>query len=192
MDRHVAHINRTGLVLVGLVLMAAGGAALARGLGAFGNGRASDPVLSDGVRRYADDHGWFWPSVGAAAVVLALFGLAWLFAQGRSRRLRGFSMEPDAYAGATRLSAKAVTDAVESDIEEYPGVQSARARLTGTSEWPRMSLSVAYEGHADVADLRRRIGDEAVRRLCATLERDTVPTVVRLRLVSADDRATVA
>ncbi|TDB88596.1 alkaline shock response membrane anchor protein AmaP [Actinomadura sp. 7K534] len=191
MDRRPAHLNRTGLILVGVVLAAAGGAGLARGLGVFGDGRASAPVLTAGVRRFAEDNAWFWPAVAAAAVVLALLGIAWLLAQGRTGRLPGLALEPDAGAGTTRLSAKAVSAALEAEIGEYPGVRKVRARLIGSSGRPELRLNIAYGEHADPAELRRRVQDEAVPRLRAALERDSVPTVVRLRLVSGEQTPTV-
>ncbi|WP_242903929.1 alkaline shock response membrane anchor protein AmaP [Actinomadura terrae] len=186
MDRRPAHLNRTGLVILGLILALLGAAALARGLGLFGDGRASAPLLSGQVHRYVDDHSWFWPAVTAAAIVLALLGLAWLLAQGRSAKLAALTLEPDGAGGRTRLPAKAVTEALEAEIEEYPGVRSARARLLGTSRNPEVRLKVAYSGRADLPDLRRRIADEALRRLCAALERDRVRAIVRLRLVPGD------
>ncbi|TDD61646.1 alkaline shock response membrane anchor protein AmaP [Actinomadura rubrisoli] len=191
MDRRPAHLNRTGLILLGLVLAVPGAAALARGLGLFGDGRASGAVLSGQVHRYVDDHGWFWPAVAAIAVVLALLGLAWLLAQGRSSKLQRLTLEPDPASGMTQLSGKAVTNALESEIEEYPGVQSARARLLGSSKRPKLRLSVTYSRRADLADLRHRIGDEALQRLCTALERESVPTVVRLRLVQTDRPTTI-
>ncbi|MGP4022218.1 alkaline shock response membrane anchor protein AmaP [Actinomadura sp. 3N407] len=191
MDRRPAHINRTGLTLLGAVLAAGGGAGLARGLGVFGDGRASAPVLTDQARSFADDNGWFWPAVAAAAVVLALLGLAWLLAQARTGRLPGLALEPDAEAGTTRLSAKAVTGALEAEVGEYPGVRKVRARLIGSSKRPELWLNVAYGQLADPAELRRRVQDEAVPRLRAALERDSVPTVVRLRLVPGEQSPTV-
>ena len=192
MDRRPAHLNRTGLVLLGAVLAVAGGAGLARGLCVFGSGRASGPILTGQVRRFADGHGWFWPAVAGVAVVLALLGLAWLLAQGRSGRLGSLAMEPDAAAGRTRLAAKAVTRALEREIGDYPGVRKARARLVGSSARPELRLNVRYGLRADPADLHRRIMDEGVPRLCAALERDSVPAVVRLRLARGEQRPTVA
>ncbi|WUI01062.1 alkaline shock response membrane anchor protein AmaP [Spirillospora sp. NBC_00431] len=191
MDRRSAHLNRTGLALLGAVLAGAGGAGLARGLGAFGDERASGPVLTGEVRRFAAEHTWFWPAVAAAAVVLALLGLAWLLAQGRSGKLTGLALEPDTGTGATRLSAKAVTDALEHEIGTYPGVLRARARLVGSSAHPELRLNVEYGHPAEPADLRRRIEDEGVPRLCTALERDSVPTMVRLRLAPKEQPLTV-
>ncbi|MDL4821959.1 alkaline shock response membrane anchor protein AmaP [Actinomadura opuntiae] len=191
MNRRPAHLNRTGLVVVGALMVAAGGVGFARGLGVFGDGRATGPVFSATVRRYAADHGWFWPAVAAALIVLALLGLAWLLAQGRSGRLPGLAMEPDPSGGRTRLSGRAVTDALESEVREYPGVRTVRARLLGSSRRPELRLNVAYGRRADPADLRRRIEEEGMPRLAAALGREAVPAVVRLRLVSGDRAETV-
>lgn len=190
MDRRPARVNRTGLILLGIVLTAAGGGGLARGLGAFADARASAPVLEE-ARRFADDHGWFWPAVAAAAVVVALLGLAWLLMHFRSGRLRGLALEPDADAGTTRVEAKAITGALEAEIGEYPGVHKVGARLIGSSKRSELRLDIAYGRDADPAELRRRIQDEAVPRLCAALERGSIPTVVRLRPLPGKQTATV-
>lgn len=191
MDRRHARINRTGLLVLGAVLVAAGGLGLARGFGAFGSARASGPVLTAEARRFADGHGWFWPAVAAVAVVLALLGLSWMLAQLRSSRLRGLSLEPDIRAGATRVEAGAVTDALEGEIGEYPGVRRVRAQLIRAPKGAGLRLSIVYGQEADPAELRRRIQDEALPRLCAALERESIPTVVRLRLTPREQPATV-
>ncbi|GAA4399090.1 hypothetical protein GCM10023088_83600 [Actinomadura verrucosospora] len=191
MDRRNAHVNRTGLFILGLLLAAAGGLGLARGFGAFGKARASGPVLTAEARRFADGHGWFWPAVAAVAVVLALMGLSWMLAQLRSSRVRGLSLEPDIRAGATRVEAKAITDALETEIGEYPGVRRVRALLVRSPKGAGLRVSILYGQEADPDELRRRIQDEALPRLCAALERESIPTVVRLRLTPREQPATV-
>jgi len=191
MDRRPAHVNRTGLLLLGAVLAAAGGVGFARGVGAFGNARTSSPVLTGEARRFADEHGWFWPAVAAAAVVLALLGLAWLLMQLRSGRSRGITLEPTAENGATRVEAGAIAGALEAEIGEYPGVRKVRARLIGSSKGSELRLKVAYGPAADPAELRRRIQDEAIPRLCGAIERESIPTVVRLHPLSREQPATV-
>ncbi|MEO3828276.1 alkaline shock response membrane anchor protein AmaP [Actinomadura sp. B10D3] len=190
MDRRPAHVNRTGLLLLGIVLAAAGGGGLARGLGAFGDARASAPVLGE-ARRFSNEHGWFWPAVAAAAVVMVLLGVAWLLQHVRSGRLRGLALEPDVEAGTTRVEARAIAGALEAEIGEYPGVHKVRAGLIGSSKRSELHLNIAYGQDADPAELRRRIQDEAIPRLCTALERGSIPTVVRLRPLPRKQPATV-
>lgn len=192
MDRRAARINRTGLTLVGLLLLAGGGAALARALGTWGSGSAADPLLADSLRRYPDGQSWFWPAVAAGAVVVTLLGLAWLFAQGRTEKLPGLSLEPDRSEGSTRVASRAVTEAIEADVNALPGVRKARARLLGSQRHPRLMLTMTYGTRADLAALRGHIADEAVTRLRTALEVDSLPTVVRLRLVSGEERRSLA
>ncbi|MGK5550404.1 alkaline shock response membrane anchor protein AmaP [Actinomadura kijaniata] len=196
MDRRASRLNHVGLTLVGLSLVAAGGLALLRGLGVWGRPRATEPVLTGQVRRYAAEHAWFWPVVAGVAVVLALLGLYWLLAQLRSHRLHGnLTMEPDADEGETRLASKAVAEALESDVAAFPGVQGAKARLMGPRRHPRVQLDVSYDRGADTMALRDDIRDRAIPRLRAALGVDQVPAVVRLHLVRggepAEERRTV-
>ncbi|WP_019629444.1 alkaline shock response membrane anchor protein AmaP [Actinomadura atramentaria] len=191
MDRQGARLNRLALSLLGLALLALGGLGIALGLGAFGSKRAHEAVLGGGTRSFASSHGWFWWVVSAVAVVLALLGLAWLFVQGRRDRVGDLALEPDAEHGTTRLSAKAVTDALRDEIGDYPGVRGVGARLGGSSRRPRLFLNVAYSRDADLEGLRRRVTGQALARLRSALERDSLPAVVRLRLVGGDDARTV-
>ncbi|HSS09895.1 MAG TPA: hypothetical protein VLL25_08430, partial [Acidimicrobiales bacterium] len=70
-------LNRLGLLLLGLLLVAAGGYGLARSYGALGHGRQHDPVLIAGLRSFiAENRGWFWWGAGATCVLITLIGLA--------------------------------------------------------------------------------------------------------------------
>ncbi|MCP2334868.1 alkaline shock response membrane anchor protein AmaP [Actinomadura rupiterrae] len=191
MDRHAAGLNRVLLVLTGLVLAVAGGAGLALGLHAFGSARAHEPMLSDSTRNYASSHSWFWPTVGGVAAVLAVIGVVWLLAQGRSDRINGVVLDDGDGTGKTVVPAGTLASALQDDIEEVPGVRSARARLTGKPSAPKLRLNVTYERRADVLELRRSIQDRALARLRSALEMDRMPAVVRLRLVTGDERRQV-
>ncbi|MBO2446407.1 alkaline shock response membrane anchor protein AmaP [Actinomadura barringtoniae] len=190
MDRRAARINRIGLALVGLLLIAGGGAALARATGFWGS--KTTPLLEDWLRDYPASHSWFWPVVAAAACVLALLGLAWLLAQGRSEKITGLTSDPDEDGSTTTISAKAATSALEEEVSELPGVRRARARMLGSGKHPRLMLTVTYGAQADLNALRRGISDGAVARLRNALDLDTLPTAVRLRLVSGKEHRTVA
>lgn len=192
MDRHASRLNHVALALLGLLLLAAGAAGLARGLGAFGSRAASDPLITDRMREFAQDQGWFWPAVVAAGVVLALLGLTWLLAQARSERLPGLSLDSGPDGGTTRLSGRAVTHALEDEVAEYPDVKSARAWLLGSSRRPRLRMNVSYREDTDLAGLRDRIDREAVARVKTALERESLPVAIRLRPVPAKDEHMVA
>ncbi|SEF89281.1 hypothetical protein SAMN04489712_102409 [Thermomonospora echinospora] len=187
MDRSGAGLNRFGLTLVGLLLLAGGGLALARSLGAWGTRAADRPLLSAGLRGFPDGHPWFWPAVAAGAVTVTLLGLTWLFAQGRSEKLTGLSLEQDG-SGVTKVSAAALTSAIEKEVEGLPGVEKTRARLLGSRKHPRLAMTVSYAAGADLQALRSHIAGFALVGLRTAVDRDSLPAVVKLRLVDSSDR----
>ncbi|MFC5179750.1 alkaline shock response membrane anchor protein AmaP [Actinomadura harenae] len=191
MDRHAARLNRVLLVLTGLLLVGAGGIGLALGLRAFGFSRAREPVLSRATRHFAEAHPWYWPAIGAGAVVAAIVGIVWLLAQGRSDRITGVVLDDGDDTGRTIVPAGTLTGALQDDIRRLPGVRSARARLAGRPSAPKLRLHVAYDRRADLLELRRGIQESALVRLRGALEVERLPAVVRLSLVTGDERRTV-
>lgn len=191
MDRHAARLNRVLLVLTGLLLVAVGGAGVALGLGGFGKARAHEPVLSRMTRHFASSHAWYWYAVGAGAAVAALIGIVWLLAQGRSDRISGVVLEESDGTGRTVVPAGTLVTALQDDIKEVPGVLAVRARLSGKPSAPRLRVNVAYDRRADLRELRGAIQDDALACLRGALELDRMPAVVRLRLVTGDERRTV-
>ncbi|MEU8269068.1 alkaline shock response membrane anchor protein AmaP, partial [Sphaerisporangium sp. NPDC049002] len=115
-DRHTARVNRAGMFIVGLILLAAGAAALARGLGLRVLGPRHDQVVSQQVAAYAAGHAWFWPALAVLALVVELLALRWFLLQGRLDTLRYLNLEPDPGHGATHLSARATVSALEDDV----------------------------------------------------------------------------
>jgi hypothetical protein len=168
--------NRLRLGLVGLVVFVGGGLALARGFGAFGSRYAHAPLLTPTESSYAAHYTWFWPVVGAIAVVVALLALRWLALQFRRDRVRSLTLERDRRSGATRLPASAATTAVEDDVSGYHGVRSAQAHLTRDPASPELALSVALDDRADLAEVRDRIESEALPRFRQAIEVDSLPT----------------
>lgn len=190
MSRHTARLSRAGLILIGLILLGGGGAALARGLDAFPDalGRSTAGLLSHAQVRYPAEHAWVWPVVAAVTTILALLLLWWLAAQTRSNAVRRLSLEPDHTRGVTVLPADAATGAITDELESYPGIHRAKAALRGSPAAPRMQLSVTAEDQADPATLRTRIEAEALAHLRNALELDTIPTVLHIRFIPARDR----
>ena len=190
MTRHIAHVNRTVLFIIGLVLLAGGGAALVRGLGTYPTilGRSGAPIVTAAQTRYPGQHAWVWPAAAAIAAIIALLALYWLLIQARTSTVRRLSLEPERTHGVTILPADAVTGAITDELKTRPGIHRAAAALRGSPAAPGLELSVTAADHTDPALLRGYIEREALTHLRAALERETIPTVLRIRFVPAQDR----
>jgi len=175
-------LNRAVLTLLAVLLVAAGAYGLARGYGAFGDDRASDPVLTDDVRSFVSRNaGWFWPVAAVVALLVAWLGLRWLVAQLSSTAVSRLDV-PTTGPGHTELLASAAAAAVTSDVEGYPGVRAARARLVADHPVPEVELTVEVAEDADVPAVRRRIEEHALARLRTALEVPDIRAGVHLRL----------
>ncbi|MEU9838852.1 hypothetical protein AB0C69_06460 [Actinomadura sp. NPDC048032] len=77
---------RIAIAVTGAVLLLAGAAGLALGLGAFDafGALSGRPLLDPALARFARETGWFLPSAAGAAEVLALAGQLWLVMQVRA------------------------------------------------------------------------------------------------------------
>ncbi|MCC5579750.1 alkaline shock response membrane anchor protein AmaP [Microtetraspora sp. AC03309] len=177
--RGIAWGNRTGLALLGLLLFAAGGAALARGLGVFGADAARQPLLPGFVTAFARSTSWFWPVVAIGGVVLALIGLSWLLALLRLDRLRRIRLESGP-SGVTEIGGRQAGEALAGQVSGYQGVRRARATLRGKPDAPALDLRVISQDPANPDALIARLHDEAVPDLRATLGMRRLPALVRL------------
>lgn len=190
MNRHTAHVSRSGLLVIGLILLLGAGAVLARGLGASASvlGSPGAPLLTHGQVSYPTRNGWVWPVVAAGSFVIALLALWWMAAQTSTRTVRRLPVEPDRLHGTTVLRADAATRAITDEIDGITSIRSSSAALQGSSVNPDLRLAVVAENRADPAVLRARIETEALPHLRTALERDTIPTVLRLAFSRAFDR----
>jgi hypothetical protein len=190
MTRHTARVSRTGLVIIGLILLLGAGAVLARSLNAstpvLGNPHA--PLLTHGQVQYPTNNSWVWPVVAAASFLIAVLALWWMAAQTRTRAVRRMPLEPDRVHGTTALRADAATGAMTDELESHPSIRAADARLHGSSTTPGLRLGVTAENRADPRLVRAEIENEALPHLRGALELDKIPTVVRLQFSRAFDR----
>jgi hypothetical protein len=190
MTRHTAHVSRIGLVIIGLILLLGAGAVLARGLNASASvlGSSHAPLLTHAQVQYPSQNSWVWPVTAAACAIIALLALWWMAAQTSTKTVRRMPVEPDRIHGTTILRADAATGAVTDELESYPTIRAADAVLRGSTVTPGLRLAVTAENRADPAMLRTRIETEALPHLRTALERDTIPTVMRLQFSRAFDR----
>ncbi|PRY50647.1 hypothetical protein LY71_103211 [Geodermatophilus tzadiensis] len=180
--RGVVRANRVVLALLGLLLAAAGAAALAVVLGLFGSRLADRPVLDTPVAGFVDARPWAWPVVGVAGALLALLCLRWLLAQARSDRVTRLPLARDPRRGDTELDAAALTGAVEDEVEGYHGVTRARAGLSGAATAPLLTLTVTLDGRVDAGELHTRVVDSAIAHARQALGRPDLPARVELVL----------
>jgi len=162
MTNRTARGNRVGLAVTGLVLLIAGGYVLARSLGAFGSTQARQPVYTDAEAGWIRTTIWIWLAVAAVGVMIAILALRWLIVQLRTERLNRLIVDTDpsgpgaadVAVGRTDLPAGALSTAVGSEIQTYPGVRSVHA-LTGDPDQPQMNLNVTVDPDVDVPRVRR-------------------------------------
>jgi hypothetical protein len=190
MTRRTARVSRTGLVIIGLILLLGAGAVLARSLNAstpvLGNPHA--PLLTQGQVQYPTKNSWVWPVVAAASFLIAVLALWWMAAQTRTRAVRRMTLEPDRVHGTTALRADAATGALTDELESQPSIRAADALLHGSSTTPGLRLGVTAENRTDPRLVRAGIENEALPHLRGALELDKIPTVVRLQFSRAFDR----
>ena len=188
MRRSPDRLNTAVLSALSLVLLAAGGYGLARGYGAFGEGRAHDPVLGNKVRDFVSDNtDWFWPVAAAVSLLVAWIGLRWLLAQISTPTVSRLPVRSDG-PGHTELLASGAAASLARDIEEYPGVRAARARVVSDHPSPEVEVTVDVHDDADLPGLRRRIEEHALARFQSALELQELRSRVHLRLAEPAGR----
>lgn len=189
MRRGPDRLNAAVLTVLALVLLGVGGYGLARGYGAFGDTQADDPVLSDDVRDFVSRNSdWFWPLAAVVSLLVAWLGLRWLLAQLSTAAVGHLPVRADG-PGQTELLGSGATSALARDIEEYPGVRSASARLVGDHPVPEVSVTVDVHDDTDIAALRQRIEEHALVRFRSALELTKLRSQVHLRLAERAGRA---
>lgn len=189
MRRGPDRLNAVVLTVLALALVGVGAYGLARGYGAFGDARAADPLLTDDVRDFVSRNSdWFWPLAAVLALLVAWLGLRWLLAQLSTAAVAHLPVRADG-PGRTELLASGATSALARDIEGYPGVRSASARLVGDHPVPEVSVTVDVHDDADIPAVRRRIEEHALVRFRGALELATLRSQIHLRLAERAGRS---
>lgn len=161
---HTDRTNRTALIVLGFLILAAGVAGLVGSVGGFGTAFAHKALITNRVSRYFGAQGtWLWPVIAVAAALLGLLALRWLYVLVSSTDRAGeLTLPGDRSAGRTTLRPAALSTAVQDEITTYRGVTSARARVLGDSNQPELAVIATVAADADLAAVRRRIETEAL------------------------------
>ncbi|CAN5627716.1 hypothetical protein BH24ACT13_BH24ACT13_07350 [soil metagenome] len=182
--------NRVGLLLLGLLLLLAGAAAIATGLGLFGSRVADQPVVTSSITNFLSDYGvWVAIALIIIGVILALIGLRWLVSQLRVERLGEIQLEPDHSRGVTTMSPRVLTDALCAEVQGIRGVDSASAHMGRHPDDPELNLTVGVNKGADVAAVRREVEGTALAHAREALGRDRLRTILKVEASSSSDDA---
>lgn len=186
---HADRTNRIALLLLGLLLLAAGAAGLLAAAGTFGSATADRALADNPVSRYVGDNGqWLWPVAAVVAlIVLVLVGrwlYAVLFSTDRIRELRLRTDNPA--AESTTLAASTMASAVRDEIESYRGVRKAKVWVIGEAEQPEVAVTVYTDGDGDLAALRDRVEQGALAHARQALDQPELPIRLDLELTGRE------
>jgi hypothetical protein len=183
---HADRTNRIVLLLLAVLLIAAGLGAGAASTGAFGTATRHAPLTTNPAGHFIGAQGgWLWPAAAVAAVILALLALRWLLALlFTTDRAGDLPITPGGPAGRTTLATGALTEAVVEEIESYRGVNSARARLLGDPADPELVVTAALEETADFAALRQRIETRALTHARTAVGDPSLPAQLDLTVTT--------
>mgnify|MGYP001164665912 CR=1 FL=1 len=183
----IDHVNRAALLIIGVLLAAAGSLGLAAGEGEI-DGLDAPAALYEDARReaVADSNLWFAVTVGVAAVVLVL-ALFWMVRQFTSRPGAHLSTVVVAAGrrGRTTLEPAPLARAIAGDLETIDGVRRAKVRIESLGEVPSVRARLEVDGHVDPDDLLAR-AEPALQRAARSVDAATVDA--RLRIDFADHR----
>lgn len=174
MRHHAGAMNRTWLIILGVVLLAAGAASILFSSGLMaelsgGNLAGADqPVLADGTG--------VLDTIPPAAVliggiILGLLALWWILAEvPRRRAASSYRLQEDPARGITSCDPAVLAAAVEDDAVSLPGVVDSTALLRGTAESPDLALRLILNERADIQEALRGVRSEVLANLSRALE----------------------
>ena len=180
---HADRTNRIALIVLGLLLLAAGGAGMAASTGVFGADFSRRTLFANPASSFFSQHGgWLWPAIAGGCLLLALACLWWILVLVASTDRAGDLTIPGATdQGTTILRPAAVTDALTREISAYHGVDAVKGRIIGDGRDPQIVLTVSPSPVADLPALHHRIETEALAHARQALDKPSLP--IQLDLV---------
>lgn len=186
MTRRVLGWDRTATLLVAVVLLALGAAAVLWGadqLTRLWPGAPQQLSTAPATDVYA--RGWWRAASTAAGVVLALLGLWWLLAHLPRTRVGALRLPGSGPAGRSSLEGGSAVAVAAELLAEAPGVRTASGRLREHRGQVIAEMSLTAGPHADLGALARSIEDVSAD-LAQVLSRDDVRARVRVKVARQD------
>ncbi|MGY2744002.1 hypothetical protein [Arthrobacter sp. UYCu723] len=187
MRQHAGALNRSWLVILGILALAGGVLIL---LMASGTLHAMSPatVAAESPVVTGDLHTVFGPAsataiVLVAGVVLGALGLSWILAQiPRRNPADRYRLHQDPASGTTLCEASVLASAVENQINALPGVVGSSALLRGTAVDPDLTMKVTVNNRADIQDVLHSINTRVIPDLATALETPLRRTGIQLEV----------
>ncbi|MFD4194198.1 alkaline shock response membrane anchor protein AmaP [Amycolatopsis thermoflava] len=177
-----ARLNRSLLILFGLLLIAAGSLTLATHFRALTVIDPDAPL----VPGTAAPPTWAYYATVAGAILAGLLALRWLLAQlAHKPKSRTWRLESDPDTGRTELPAAVAVAPLTEEIRGYPSVHDAHATLAGERDNAALALVVTAEQDTNITVLRKEITTTALPRLRQALDLDNLSTTLEVRFASA-------
>ncbi|MER2091385.1 alkaline shock response membrane anchor protein AmaP [Saccharopolyspora rectivirgula] len=175
-------LERSAVVLLGLLALLLGAGAFVVGYGWLGEFRAQRPVVDPLVVQWFGQYSQIATPVGivlgVALVGLGLWALAVML---RPEPRPDIRLERERGRHLT-VSGRALADVVREDAEKVTGVVRARARMSGSARKPALRLALSLREGTDVRQVWDELDTRVLSRARHALGVETLPTAIRLRL----------
>lgn len=186
-------LNRFVLLLLGLLLAAAGALGLAARAGTFDDADSPATIYGDVHDEVVADPGlWFIVVLGVSGLVLVL-ALVWLSRQFTSRpggpHLSTVVLEAGR-RGRTTLEPVGLARAIAQDLETADGVRKAKVRIRSTGQEPAMWVRLTVDRTADPDELLER-AEPAMQRAARSLEVPGVDARIRIDFAGRNESRVV-
>lgn len=176
MNRATASVDRTSTAVLGLALVAAGGAAVAWERGEIADGRALTAPFTENLQ----DAGW-WPwALGAAAIVLILIGLRWLLAHLPRRSIGSIALSNSGSDGRLTVDLGTAARSAAQTLADRPGIVSASGRSVSDRGQRTIEITATLDPTATTLDEVSEAAASTRQDVLNAL--DGTPTSVRVLL----------
>lgn len=170
----------------GLMTVLVGSAVLALSYGVFGTGRAQRPLLDPiAVERIAARPELARILAIAGGTLALAFGLWWTARSVRPEPRPGIELD-GAGVASLLVTSNAIARAVQADTELLDGVTKARVRSVGDQDNPALRLTVWLREGSDLKEVWQELNERVLARARQSLEREILPTAIRLELGVAE------
>lgn len=176
MTRATVLLDRIAVLVIGLLLLAAGAAAVLWWQGRLAGGRPVQLVAPLRV-----DASW-WPwACGGVGAVLVVVGLWWLSGHRRAPRVRDVRLADDTNTdGTLSADAAAVASAAADVLAQHPAVLKASARASVENRVPTITLTATVAARRSLEPAVLAADDTAATVAQMLGERVAVRTRVRV------------